>query len=70
MPAARHVWSAREGRTAHWPFAMPDAAPALPWIAPEFRSNLERILSTSRFYLQIEVGAAQRTGMRRRSRRR
>ncbi len=60
MPGARYAWSGGGGRTPYWPFALPDQAPELPGIAPEFRATLERILSTSRFYLQIEAGSARR----------
>jgi hypothetical protein len=70
MRAARNEWTGYGGRTAHWPFAMPDVTPEAPWIAPEFRSSLERILSTSRFYLRIEVAEEWRRGARRRARRR
>ncbi len=71
MPSARYEWSRHGGRTTHWPFAPPEAAPAV-WlgIAPEFRSNLERILSTSRFYLQIDASDASPARARRRVRRR
>jgi hypothetical protein len=69
MSGARYEGSAHRSRTAHWPFALPDPAQALPWIAPEFRSNLDRILSTSRYYLQIEAGERRQRGRVRRSRR-
>lgn len=70
MRSARYERSEYGGRTAHWPFALPDVVPALPWVAPEFRSSLERILSTSRFYLQIEVSDRRQARMRQRSPRR
>lgn len=70
MRGARYERMGDGGRTAHWPFAMPDVTPEDPWIAPEFRSSLERILSTSRFYLRIEVAETRRPGARRRARRR
>jgi hypothetical protein len=71
MRGARYEWTGYGGRTAHWPFSMPDVTPESPCIAPEFRSSLERILSTSRFYLRIEVAEGRRpVGTRRRARRR
>ena len=71
MRGARYEWTGYGGRTALWPFAMPDVTPEAPWIAPEFRSSLERIMSTSRFYLRIEVTEGRRqAGARRRARRR
>lgn len=71
MRGARYEWTHYGGRTAHWPFALPDVTPVSPWIDPEFRSSLERILSTSRFYLRIEVADGRRqTGARRPARRR
>jgi len=70
MRGARFAWSAYGGRTAHWPFALPDVTPERSWIEPELRSNLERILSTSRFYLRIDVTEGRRAAPRRRARRR
>lgn len=46
-----------------WPFAVPDGYPEMP-IAPEFRVSLERILQTSRSYLQIAPGRSGRPGRR------
>jgi len=70
MRGARYERSPHGAKTAHWPFAMPDAMPAFAWVAPEFRANLERILSTSRSYLRIEVPEGRQVGTKRRSRRR
>jgi hypothetical protein len=70
MPDARYEWSGYGGRTAYWPFLPPDAAPTMAAIAPEFRANFERILSTSRFYLRIDSGDGRNARARRRARRR
>ena len=38
---------------ARWPFAMPEVS-LTPLIAPEFQASFERILTTTRYYFDIQ----------------
>ena len=55
MRAGRHHTFDRRAGAARWPFAVREVDASLP-LAPDFRFSLDRILRTTRVYLQIEGG--------------
>lgn len=68
MRAGRHYTSDRRAGAARWPFAVRgvDASPPL---TPDFQFSLDRILRTTRLYLQIQSGINRGFGKGRHSRR-
>ena len=68
MRAGRHSTSDRRAGAARWPFAVREVD-ASPPLAPDFQFSLDRILRTSRIYLQIEGGTDRGFGKGRYSRR-
>ena len=68
MRAGRHYTFDRAAGAARWAFAgrEVDASPPL---TPDFQFSLDRILRTTRVYLQIESGLGRGFGKGRHSRR-
>jgi hypothetical protein len=68
MRAGRHHAFDRRAGAARWPFAVReiDASPPL---TPDFQFSLDRILRTTRLYLQLECGTDRGFGKGRYSRR-
>ena len=66
MRAGRHYTSDRRAGAARWPFAVRgvDASPPL---TPDFQFSLDRILRTTRLYLQIQSGMDRGLGKGRHS---
>ena len=61
MRAGRHITSDRRAGAARWPFAVREVD-ASPPLMPDFQFSLDRILRTTRVYLQIESGIDRRFG--------
>ena len=53
MRAGRHYTSDRRAGAARWPFAVREVD-ASPPLTPEFHLSLDRILRTTRFYLELD----------------
>ena len=68
MRAARHYSSDRRAGAVRWPFAVREVD-ASPPLAADFQFSLDRILRTTRLYLQIESGMDRGFGKGRHSRR-
>ena len=68
MRAARHHTFDRGAGAARWPFAVRDFDASAPLTA-DFRFSLDRILRTTRLYLQMEGGTDRGFGRGRHSRR-
>jgi hypothetical protein len=67
MRAGHHHAFDRRDHGARWPFAA-RALDAPPLIAPDFQFSLDRILRTSRLYLQLDGGVGRGFAKRRSSR--
>lgn len=67
MRAERHHTLDRRAGAARWPFAVREVD-ASPPITPDFQFSLDRILTTTRLYLQIEGGIGRGFGKGRYSR--
>jgi hypothetical protein len=68
MRAGRHYSSDRRAGGARWPFAVREVD-ASPPLTPDFQFSLDRILRTTRLYLQIEGAMGRAFGKGRYSRR-
>jgi hypothetical protein len=66
MRAAHHYTVDRRLHGARWPFAA-HAVDAPPPIAPDFQFSLDRILRTTRFYLELEERTSRVVAKRRHS---
>ena len=67
MRAGRHDFAGGV-RAARWPFAMHELR-VTPLIAPEFQASFQRILVTTRSYLDLERDLQRKSGQRSLSRR-
>jgi hypothetical protein len=67
MRAGHHYAYDRREPGARWPFAA-HAVDAPPLIAPDFQFSLDRILRTSRLYLQLDADVGRRLAKRKSSR--
>jgi hypothetical protein len=68
MRAGRHYALDRRAGAARWPFAVREVDASRP-ITPGFQFSLDRILRTTRLYLQIEGGPGRGFGKGRHSQR-
>jgi len=67
MRAGRHDFAGGV-RATRWPFAMHELR-VTPLIAPEFQASFQRILVTTRSYLDLERDLQRKSGQRSLSRR-
>ena len=68
MRAGHQYLFDRRAHGARWPFAVHTVGVA-PTIAPDFQFSLDRILTTTRCYLQLENAVGRGFGKQRHSRR-
>lgn len=68
MRAGRHYTFDRRAGAARWPFAVREVD-AVPPLTPDFQFSLDRILRTTRLYLQLEGRASRGFGKGRYSQR-
>ena len=68
MRAGHHYNLDRRAGAARWPFAVREVD-ASPPMTPDFQFSLDRILITTRLYLQLEGGMSRGFGKGRYSRR-
>ena len=68
MRAGNHYTFDRRAHGARWPFAV-RAVEVPPLLTPDFQFSLDRILTTTRFYLQLEDAEGRGFGKRSHSRR-